>query len=103
MVSKGLIGRIRAESPRHADWLAAFGGDTVPLSLIPPVHGAVPGMAGEFFYKADLSRFTPEAVERLVGHLSQRFALTEEEVRRSLDDPEHGLPVLTDDVSLEET
>jgi hypothetical protein len=90
--------RIRPEAPRREDWIAIFGDETMPVTSPVPVRNDAPGLSDKSFYRLDVSRLTPVQRLRLVEYIARKFDIAECEVSRLLDDPEHGMPILADDV-----
>lgn len=97
---KPTMGRIRRESPRYETWTAVFGAGAVELESPVAATAWSPEGARKEFYKVRVASLTPEQRARLVPHLCARFQLEPAEVERSLDDPEHGLPVLAEDLTV---
>jgi hypothetical protein len=52
--------------------------------------------AEALFYRGDVSDLGPKVVDGLVRELAHRFHVAEAEVRQSMTDPAHGLPILAD-------
>lgn len=89
-------------SHKRADWYRMVFGRTHGI----PIHNTIevstaPGLPGmKLFYKLDLDRITKSEMHRLTELLCVQFCVTPEEFARLL--PLHGVPMLVDDVSLEE-
>lgn len=89
---------IRKDSPRAADWLRVFGGLEVPIRS-PIAHRAeLPGRDPGDVFLLDVAALTAEQTDRLVDFLADRFHADPAEVRADLADPNHGVPILAEDV-----
>lgn len=96
-VAPVVTARIPENSPRRADWIEVFGTEVLPIiSPVPVVNDGPTGRRE--FYRLDVSRITPQQRQRLVRWLSKRWKLPVHEVEKSVDDPEHGVPLLADDL-----
>ena len=94
---------ISNSSPRHASWLRIFGADTVQILSPVPTPGTSPhhnAPDGARFYRLDVAALTAQQRARLIAENAEKFDLDESEVERDLDDPDHGVPILADDVSI---
>jgi hypothetical protein len=93
-------GTILASSPRAGDFLRVYESRTIPLKSPLPTRGRKPDGTEALFYKVDLAALRPDQLERVVSFAMERFGLSEAEVRQTFDDPDHGLPILADDVTV---
>ena len=93
---------IRPDSPRASLWLGVLGTVTVPILSPMPTRGTSPHhpAPGALFYALDVAALTPQQRARLVAATAERFGLSVAQVERDFDDPEHGVPILADDVSV---
>ncbi len=92
-----LTAMIRDSSPRAAAWRDVFGGDTVPILSPLPIKASGPDGDAEF-YRLDVAALDTAQRGRLVSHLCRRFKLQHIDVEHLIDDPNHGVPILADDV-----
>lgn len=92
--------KIRPDSPRHANWIHILGTDTAPIEGPTTGIGSAPGIERAQFYKLQVKALDADQRERLFEYLSAGFGAPRAEVERDIDDPEHGVPVLADDVTV---
>lgn len=88
---------IRDSSPRAALWRQVFGTETLPIVSPVPKKAEGPDGSAEF-YQLDVAQLDTEQRSRLVSHLCERFKMTHQEVCHLIDDPNHGVPILAEDV-----
>lgn len=91
---------IKRECPRYQDWLEVFGTDTIQITMPLPCQGSVPGVAAAEFYKLYVPSLTAEQRARLMAFLAGKFGEPPSIVEALIDDPEHGVPIKADDVSV---
>jgi hypothetical protein len=90
---------IAADSPRAERFIAVFGSRTVPIISPLPHRSLAPGYPdGVEMLRVDVSRLTEEQMERAIQNAAERFNLPVEDVRADFLDPEHGLPILREDM-----
>lgn len=88
---------INPESPRAKAFQEIFGGRTIPV--LSPLPTRAQGPDGEAqFYRLDVGKLTTEQRRRLVAHISAKWNISPAAVEASIDDPEHGVPILATDV-----
>ena len=80
---------------RKKEWEAILGTNTVPAKSIIPSWGNFPIVGRQEYYECDLDRLTPEQKDKLIKHISNKFNLQEDAVKRDID--KMGVPILTKD------
>lgn len=92
------MGTIRENSPRAKDWKWVFGSLSIPLKSPLPVRADGPDGTLQQFYEVDVAKLSASQVERVVVHIAHKHELDADAVRRDLEDPTHGLPILAEDI-----
>lgn len=82
-------------SPRYEQWKEILGSEIVPLKH-PGAFNCKLGDDKEEVYALDLKAFTPQAIDRLVAFVCQKFKAEEDEVRNELK--VNGFPIRDEDV-----
>ena len=90
---------LNAASPRAREWDRVFATRTVPLESPYPVTNDSPAGV-RVFYRVAVAQLTPAQRERLIEHLAVKYNEAPSLVAATLDDPEHGLPILAEDVNV---
>jgi hypothetical protein len=88
---------LKDSSDRYQTWLQVFGSPTVPILSPIPVENDGPDGRREF-YRLDTKKLTLRQRRRLVEFLAKRWQLPHGEIVRTMDDPEHGVPIRATDV-----
>lgn len=97
-MSKEFIAKIAPNNERYQEWIDVMGTNEIPITLPIPTQGSAPGIDEGLFYMIDLHEITSEQRRRMIKHIARKFAVDEEEVRRTLDDV--GCPILDKDVTV---
>lgn len=93
------LATIREDSPRCPEWLEIFGSRTVIVKEPLPHQAPLDGRTMRF-YRLDVEQLAPDVLERLVSFVSRKSRLAADLVRSQIADPNHGVPILADDVVL---
>lgn len=91
---------ISSSSTRAAEWMRVYGSLTIPIKSPVPVAGSAPGLESVRFYHVNVAELTADQRGRLVTFICEKFRRSPAEVERDLDDPDHGVPILADDVTV---
>ncbi len=91
------IASISPDSPRYPDWVATFGGPTVPVRCPLPHRGFKPDGTHGRFYHVDGARLDPARRRALINHIARRWGIDPATVENQMD-AEHGIPILADGV-----
>lgn len=89
---------LSARSERAPMWRETYSRLWMPIISTEPHWGIRPDGVRALFYRGDLDRLTRKQIGRVIAAHVQRFNLAPWDVEATLFDPEHGLPVLADDV-----
>lgn len=92
--------KISPTSPRRQTWLEVFGSDTVPVLSCEAVlmHGPD---GDRRCYQLDVNKLKMGDYLRVARYLSNRWKLPPDEVTRLMRDPDHGVPIDAQDVTIE--
>jgi len=89
--------KILPVSPRAREWMEVLGTLTVRVLDPLPVRNCACGGYADF-YRLDVASLSVEQRDRLCAHLTKRFDLPAPFVQHLMDNPDHGVPILADDV-----
>lgn len=100
------IGRIKATSPRHREWLAMLGREEVILESPKAVPAIVPVSPGSksvietMVYYVAIAHLSEEELQRIAHYLGHRFQLPPGDIVRGIKEQGRGIPVLASDVDV---
>lgn len=87
---------ISDKSERYQEWIDVFGTDRIPIiNCMIPDRLNIRGIVREA-YMIDLKKLSAEQMERMIDHISRKFAIPFKEVKAEL--PKIGVPILAEDV-----
>lgn len=93
--------RIHKDCPRRNFWLLVYHSDCVPIETDVPHLASFPAPGPEVAhcYRVRTSALTRDQRRRFLTYMAGTGS-SQAEVERLLDDPEHGLPILAQDVTV---
>ena len=102
-MAKDFTATIRKDSERAKDWEKILGPGIRTVHLISPIpeRANLPGHKDASIYYLDLDLLTTQQRDCLVQHISNKFGISEEEVKQQLLN--HGVPILADDITISVT
>lgn len=84
---------------RKTFWIEVFGSDRVPIESPIGEIAEIPGFKyPQKVLKLDMKRVTEQQKQKLVAAIAKKFNITEEEVKKDLE--EKGMPILDKDVTV---
>lgn len=87
---------ISEQSPRYHEWVMVFGTNEVPIiNILVPNRANVLGQVRDV-YMLDLRKLSDEQTSNLIEHISNKFGIPRDDVRRDLH--QHGVPLLAEDL-----